>query len=85
MSKLNPLYEKWDVKYFRKEHIKRMELIWEQPTSYQAFHTRLKSGMSLREAIYTPSNTNMKRNRVQMPKPNKLKNLRFRFISFFKH
>jgi hypothetical protein len=83
MSKLNPLYERWDIKYFYKLHLERMEQMGEVPVSYPRFYVRLKNWMMLRDAIYTPSKTNMIRNKHNM-KPNKLKNIRFRFISFFK-
>lgn len=83
MSKINPLYEYGDVKYFRNLHKQRQAQMWWTAVSYSSFHIRLSRWMSLKEAIYTPGNTNMRRNRYNM-KPNRLKNLRFRFISFFR-
>lgn len=87
MSKLNPLYEKWDVKFFWREHIRRMRFISKPHVSYQAFYTRLKNWMSLREAIYTPSNTNMNRYNMKPKRwykkfKSNLHFLRIRFISF---
>lgn len=91
MSKLNPLYEHWDIKYLYNEHIKRMQQIDQQPVTYAQFYLRLKKWMRLRDAIYTPSNTKMVRNRYNMKsqtKPQKLKEklttIRIRFISLFK-
>lgn len=86
MSKLNPLYERWDIKYFYKLHLERMEQMEEVPVSYPRFYVRLKSWMMLRDAIYTPSNRNMARYNMK-PKPTwkeKLHNILIRFISFFK-
>lgn len=86
MSKLNPLYTQWDIKYFHNLHKERMHQVWQQSVSYASFYERLKKGMSLKQAIYTPSNTNMKRqpskqaNLSKQAKPS----LRFRFISFLK-
>lgn len=82
MSKLNPLYEKWDVMYFRNLHKRKQEELWNQPVKYSAFYERLKSWMTLKEAIYTPSNKPMA-NKINM-KPNRFKNLLFRFISLFR-
>ena len=66
MSQINPLYEYWDVKYFRHEHILRMKQIWAEPVKYKSFYERLRRNPSLKEAIYTPSNTNMRRNKYNM-------------------
>ena len=82
MSKLNPLYERWDVLYFRNLHKERQKEMWTEPVKYSAFYDRLKSWMSLKDAIYTPNQQPMT-NRVNM-KPNRFKNIRFRFISLFK-
>lgn len=91
MSKLNPLYERWDVKYFYKLHLERMEQMDQISVTYAQFYLRLKKWMRLRDAIYTPSNTKMVRNRYNM-KPQtktqklkeKLTTIRIRFISYFK-
>ena len=83
MSKLNPLYKRWDIKYFYKLHLERMRQMDKTPVSYPRFYVRLKEWMVLKEAIYTPSETNMVRNKRNM-KPNRLKNIRYRFINFFK-
>ena len=82
MSKLNPLYERWDVMYFRNLHKERQAQMWTDPVEYRAFYERLKKWMTLKEAIYTPRLRTMK-NKINM-KPNRLKNLRFRFISLFR-
>ena len=89
MSKLNPLYEHWDIKYLYNEHIKRMQQIDQQPVTYAQFYLRLKKWMRLRDAIYTPSNTKMVRyNMKHQTKTQKLKEklttIRIRFISLFK-
>ena len=91
MSKLNPLYERWDVKYFYKLHLERMQQMNQISVTYAQFYLRLKKWMRLRDAIYTPSNTKMVRNRYNM-KPQtktqklkeKLTTIRIRFISLFK-
>ena len=89
MSKINPLYTRWDVKYFRNLHRARMKLIDKPSVSYPSFYERLQKGMSLKEAIYTPSNRNMARyNMKHETKTQKLKEKlatkRIRFISLFK-
>lgn len=87
MSKLNPLYERWDVMYFRNLHKERQAQMWNQPVNYNAFYERLKKWESLKEAIYTP------RLRAKKHKPNieseqnmkpKKPSLRIRFISLFR-
>ena len=80
MSKLNPLYWYGDVNYSHKLHIQKMSDLWFPFVKYNAFHERLKK-MSLKDAIYTPSDT--KKSRYNM-KPKPIRNRWFRFISFFK-
>lgn len=84
MSKINPLYKKWDVKYFYNLHVERQKLMWETPTSYPAFENRLRKWMVLKEAIYKPCKTNMRRNKIQMPKPKPVRNWWYRFINLFR-
>lgn len=81
MSKINPLYKYGDIKYFYKLHKQRQIQMWNAYLSYPAFYNRLKIWMSLKEAIYTPSNTRKIRHNVVW---NKLRMLRVRFISLFK-
>ena len=91
MSKLNPLYNHWDIKYFWKEHVKRMNQTSKPFVTYTQFYLRLKKWMNLKDAIYTPSNINMARNRINMKPTTKyeqlktnLTALRIGFISLFK-
>lgn len=82
MSKLHPMYKEWDVKHFRRLHKARQQQMGWTPVSYVAFYLRLKKWMQLKEAIYTPSDTKMVRNRVDM-KPKKKKRY-IRLLKFFK-
>ena len=54
-SKLSPLYWPWDIKYYWKEHLKRMEIRWEKPVTYARFWDRLERWWKLYDAIYTPN------------------------------
>lgn len=76
-----PRYNHWDIKYYWRLHKARQQIMEQPSISYVAFYNRIKKWMTLKEAIYTPSNTNMARYNM---KPNRYKNLRYRFISFFK-
>lgn len=43
MSKINPLYEYGDIKYFRNLHKQRQAQMWWVPVGYGAFVTRLQA------------------------------------------
>ena len=63
MHKISNLYEDGDIKYYRRIHCDRQQSQWNTPVTYEQFRRRLDSGMTLRDAIYTPSNTHMCRKR----------------------
>lgn len=63
MHKISNLYEDGDIKYYRKIHCDRQRSQWNQPVCYEQFRQRLNKGMTLRDAIYTPSDIHMCRKR----------------------
>lgn len=54
MSKISDLYNSWDIKYFRWIHKQKQLAMWREYVSYTQFRRRLETGMTLRDAIYSP-------------------------------
>ena len=60
-------YTAGDIKYYRKLHVLRMQATWELPVTYPQFYRRLRNGIVLYDAIYTPRAESKVRTRKETP------------------